>query len=246
MIGVWKSGVWKGLTGSATAIVVGLTRAQYIGQVREVMDAVNSTRWSDSAISGVLGLVHRREWSGLLGANPYYRHATRSVSSAPDGTLAYTALNSGSGDSTQTWSRILAVSDGNTVYRQTTFAENPLAASSGSFLQYDRMWYDAGSNLQVLPAGAVTLSVTVNWIPPRVDQLSADTSVVDFPDGHESVLWFEAAAMLLSKGGAENDAAQTMRAIAEQERQTMYSDIQRRSAKPISLGYPDRASEWGT
>ena len=85
----------------------------------------------------------------------------------------------------------------------------------------------------------------VNWIPTRVDSLSADGVNIDFPDGSEVILWLEAAAMLLSKGGAENDAAQTMRAMADEQRQSLYSDIARRAARPLSLEFNDSAMEWG-
>jgi hypothetical protein len=221
------------------------TRTQLIANTREMMDAVNSTRWDDSFISTTLGIASKREWSGILGCNPYYRFAQRSVTTSSAGLFAYTDLNSGSDDSAQTWGRIFTITDGSVVYREVSFASIPLGTSTNLANPADKVWYDAGSNVQILPTGAVALTVSINYTPPRVDQLSADDATVDFPDGHESILWLEAAAMLLSKGGAENDAAQTMRAMAEQERQLMYADIGRRSTKPTFLEFPDRASEWG-
>ena len=121
----------------------------------------------------------------------------------------------------------------------------PIATSTPAATILAPQWYDAGQSFQLLPAAGTALTVSVNWTPPRVDQLSADSVTIDFPDGSETILWLEAAAYLLSKGAAENDAAQTMRAMADQERQNMYSNIARRSAHPLTLGYNDRASEWG-
>lgn len=223
-----------------------VTRAQLIANTREMMDATSSARWQDPYITTVLGLVSGREWSAILATNPYYRFAQRAVTTDSNGQFAYTALNSGSADSAQTWYRILAITDGNSiVYRQTSFQAVPLATSSNSSSPYERLWYDAGTNAQVLPVSpGLALTVAVNYTPPRVDQLSADAVTVDFPDGHESILWLEAAAFLLSKGGMENDAAQTMRAMAELERQNLYGDMNRRAATPMQLGYPDLASEW--
>jgi len=223
-----------------------MTRAQLIAMTTEMMDANNSARWTTPVITAALGTVSAREWSGILQANPYYRFAQRAVTTDANGQFLYTALNSGTGDTAQTWSRILAITDGNNVYRQTAFMRVPVATTTNQFAQlYDLQWYDAGLNVQILPMGAgISLTVSVNYTPPRIDQLSADTVTVDFPDGSESVLYLEAAAFLLSKGAMENNAAQTLRAMADQERQNMYSNIGRRAATPLFLGFNDRASDW--
>ena len=224
-----------------------VTVTQAIAATREFMDATNSPRWTDATIQTALGIASNREWSGILQANPYYRFSTLTVTTLAAGTLAYTSLSSGTGDSKQNWYRILAITDGSLiVYQQRTFLDNPLAASANSaFTIYDRFWYDAGSNLQIIPVAATTLTVTVNWTPPRVDQLSGVGVTIDFPDGAEVILELEAAALLLSKGAAENEAAQTMRAMADQERLNLYSDITRRSARALHMGFSDRASSWG-
>lgn len=223
-----------------------VTRAQAIANTREMMDAVSSQRWQDPFISSTLGVVHAREWSGILGANPYFRFAQRAVTTDANGQFLYTALDSGSGDSAQTHYRILALTDGQTVYRQTAFMSVPIATTTQYDSPYTRLWYDAGSSIQVLPVQqGLSLTCSVNWTPPRVDQLSADTVTIDFPDGHEIILWLEAAAILLSKGGAEVDTAQSMKALASIERQQMYSDIGRRTARPEFFGFPDLSSEWG-
>lgn len=221
-----------------------VTRAQAMTNTREMMDATGSARWGDPIVRTVLGIITDVEWGGILAANPFYRFASRSVTCATDGTFPYTALNSGSADATQTYYRILSVNDGSVLYRQTSFMQMPMATSSNYASPYDKYWYDAGSNVQTLPVAANVLTVAVNWMPPRVDSLSGDGVNIDFPDGAEVILWLEAAAMLLSKGGAENDAAQTMRAMADEQRQSLYSDIARRAARPLSLGFNDGASEW--
>lgn len=223
-----------------------VTRAQAMDNTREMMDARNSQRWSDAFVRTALGIASSGEWSGILKANPYFRFAQRSVTTDTDGQFAYTDLNSGSGDSAENWYRILSISDGNSfVYRQTAFMSVPLATTTNYQTTYDRLWYDAGDDVQILPVSAsLALTVVVNHTPPRVDQLSADTIAIDFPDGHETILWLEAAAYLLSKGGAENDAAQTMRAMAQDARESMYADISRRAARPAFLQFSDSAEDW--
>ena len=222
------------------------TVAQLIANTREMMDADNSSRWQDSFITTVLGIVHGREYSSVLGANPYYRFATRSVTTDSNGTVLYTALNGGTGDTAQTLYRILAIGDGFTVYRQTEFRSVPLATQTNYDSPYQKLWYDAGDRIQFLPvSGGLVLTATVSFTPPRPDQLSTSSVTVDFPEGHEVILWLEAAAMLLEKGAAESDAANRMRAMADVERQQMYQDITRRAARPTYFGYPDLAAEWG-
>lgn len=223
------------------------TRTQLVSNTREMMDAASSTRWTDAFIKTVLGYVFLNEWSGILGANPDFRFNQPSVTTASDGTFALSSLTTGTGDSAKNWYKILALTDGNAVvYQQTDFRSVPLAATTNYADPYRRLWYFAGDNVQVLPVGAgTTLTATVNWVPTRVDSLSSDSVTADFPDGHESILWLCAAAELLNKGGAETEAAQSLLAQAARQRQQMLQDIARRSARPMSLAFPDTAGEWG-
>lgn len=223
-----------------------VTRLQAIAYAREMMDGASSARWTDTWIKTVLGLVGMREWQTILGANPLYRFGSRSATTDSSGTFLYSGLDSGSGDTKQNWYRILSISDGQTVYKETQFQDVPLGTTTQYALTSAPFWYDAGLSVQVLPVqSSLALTVAVNWMPTRIDLLAADASIIDFPEGHESILWLEAAATLLSKGGMENDAAQTMRAMAQQEREMMFQRIGRRSAGPINLGYSDLAGDWG-
>lgn len=224
-----------------------MARTTYMTNVRNMMDATNSSRWSDTEVKTALGVISGEEYSSLLAANPYYKFAQRSVTTDTNGQFAYSGLNSGSGDSAQTWYRILAVTDGNAiVYRQTSFQAVPLASTTNYDTPYERLWYDAGDNAQVLPkTSGLALTVTVNWTPVTIDSLAGDSSTYDFPAGHEAIIWLGAAAFLLDKGGAETDAANILRASAAQRRQQMYQDLSRRFAGPMELSYPDLASDWG-
>lgn len=223
-------------------------RSLYMTNTRNQMDAVNSARWGDPEVITALGVISGEEWSGILGANPYYRFAQRACTTDANGQIAYTALDSGSGDTAQNHYRILGITDGNSVvYRQTTFQAVPLATSTNyDSTLYQRLWYDAGANLQILPKQtSVAITITVNYTPPTIDALSADSIAVDFPVGHEAVIYLGAAAFLLDKGGAQTEAANILRASQAARRQQMYQDLARRAARPISLGFPDLASDWG-
>lgn len=222
-----------------------VTRTQAIANVREMMDATGSARWTDAFITTVLGIVGMREWAGILNANPYYRFASRAVTTDANGQFLYTALNSGSADTAQNWFKVLVLTDGNVVYRQVNFADNPLATTSNYASTSYRQWYEAGLNVQVLPVtSGLALTAWVNYTPTRIDSLTGGSVVIDFPEGNESILWLETAAELLNKGGAETDDASTMHSSAALQRQTMYAEIARRSTRMQFLGFNDSARDW--
>jgi hypothetical protein len=227
-----------------------VTRTLYMSNTREMMDAVGSSRWSDTYIKTILGQVGGSEWQGILGANPTYRFNQITLTTASDGTFPYSSLSTGSGNTAKNLYRILAITDGAAVvYRQTDFMSMPLASLSGQAVSAPYplayQWYDAGTNAQILPVGAVSLQVTVNYTPTAMDSLAADSDTYDFPAGHEAIVWLMAAAFLLEKGGAEAEAANVLRASADARRQAMFAQIGRRAARPMSLAFDDSPAAWG-
>jgi|14BtaG_2_1085337.scaffolds.fasta_scaffold71604_2 hypothetical protein len=223
-----------------------VTKADLIEQTREYMDAVSSSRWTDSLISTVLGSVFDAEWSNILNAAPFYKFAKREITTASDGTVPLSSLSTGSGgDTEQNFYRILSVSDGNVLYEETDFSDVPLATTTNYLPSYPRLFYVAGDNVQVLPSdSAVDLIVYVNWKPTTINDLSSDLATFDFPDNAHLILVWEAAAQLLLKGGAETAAAGDMRSLARLERVSMLDDIRRRTINATRMAYPDLKYEW--
>lgn len=224
------------------------TKATYLSRTREWMDATGSDRWSDAFLYALLGFAFREEWKGLLDAAPYYRFAQRSVTTDANGVFTLASLDSGSGDSEQNLNKILTVTDGNSVvYRETDFSVVPLGTvGTANSLLYDRRYYLVGDSVQILPAtGGQALTVSVNYTPTPIDDLSGDTVEADFPAGYENVVALMAASDALLKGGAEAGATNDLRELAMKYRQSLYADIARRTATPMLLGFSDRASEWG-
>jgi hypothetical protein len=221
------------------------TRADLIEQTREYMDAVGSSRWSDSLITTVLGSVFDAEWSNILNAAPYYKFAQRQVTTASDGTVALSSLDSGGGDTQQNLYRILSVSDGNVLYEQTNFSDVPLATTTNYLPTYPRLYYVAGDNIQILPvASNLSLYIYVNYKPTTINDLASDASVFDFPSNANLIIVWEAAAQLLLKGGAETSAANDLKALAAMERESMLDDIRRRTINPTRMAYPDLKYDW--
>ena len=222
-----------------------ISRAELVALTREAMDAVDSTRWSDSLIKSVLNVVYDDEWSNLLNASQYYTYAMRTVTTDTNGVVAFSALNTGGGDSQQNFYRILSVSDGNVLYAQTRFQDVPLATTTNYLPTYPRLYYIVGEQVQILPvASGTSLYVAVNYKPTSLSDLLSDASTITFPMGGEWIIANEAGARLLNKGGAESGAAQVLKREAAELRAGMLDDIRRRTINPTMLAYPDQKYDW--
>lgn len=216
------------------------TKAQLIQETQNQADADGSSRWNSTTIARLLDVVYRREWSRLLSANPTYRWAKRTLTTDSDGRLAVSGLST----ATQRFHRILQVQADDISYF-------PLAVHDAPFMGSDpdtvatRGYYFLGDQIQILPQGAnLSIDVYVNHLPPAITSLSNDDTVV-FPDDYEMLLAFEGAVLMLSKGAAETGASAEIAALAEAMRGDLLSDIARRSATPMQIGFSDAAGDFG-
>ena len=221
------------------------TRAQLIEQTREYMDAVGSTRWSDSFITTILAQVYDEEWSNILNAAPYYTFQQLSLTTDSNGQIPFSSLSTGGGDSQKNFYRLLSVSDGNVLYTETQFQYVPLATTTNYLPTYPRLYYTVGTTVQILPvASGTSLYLAVNYKPTALNDLSTDSAVIDYPPNSEGIIVASAAAKLLLKGGAEVGAANNFRALANEERQSMLDDLRRRTINPTRMAYPDQKYDW--
>lgn len=226
-----------------------ITRTELIALTRELADAVDSPRWSDSSIRTLLGLAQWQELAGLLNANNQFYTNTLTPTQDDDGRFAISDLTSGSGDAVKNFYRVLTVAQPNTssstaqiYYREVPYVlyPNPQPSTSMPYC-----WYRFGSNIQILPAvGGQQMSLVVNYRPCRVDQLANGSSTVPFPDGYEALLAYVAGAMMLDKGGAESGGANVLLANAESVRAGMLLDLGRMSTQPIIARAFDDPRDW--
>lgn len=222
-----------------------ITRDALETLTRELMDAVDDPRWGQTYVLQVLGQVHLQEWRDILNAVNVYRWAQRTVTLDSNGRFAKSALSSGSGDSAETFYRILAMQNGQFFYQQSTFQQFPQPQTNygGTF---PNVWYEIGEQVQVVPPSAgLALTVSVNHTPARVDQLADGASTVVFPDGYELILAYMAAKQLLLKGGAEGQYARQLEAQAQELRARLLMDLRRLGTRPIIMGALDDAGQWG-
>ncbi len=224
------------------------TQTNFLARIRDVMDATSSSRWSDPVLLDWADVVFDAEWTGLLDVAPTLRAATRTVTTDANGQVAWSSLNSGSGDTAQAFYKVLSVDDGNRLYVPIGYDDAPLATRSNSvYSQFDTRYYPFGEAFQFLPiASGQTLYVTVNHTPTRPGSLAGGSSTVTFPDPYGPLLAWGTAAMALQKGGAEGDTSIFLQAQADKMRQQMYADYARKVAVPQAMRFPDRAWEWGS
>lgn len=234
-----------------------ITRTQFQEMVQNALDStgvdavsnatVDSARWNHVTVNAVGGNVCQEEWSGILNQNPYYRFASVSLTTDSNGCVSVANLSTGSGDTKQNLYRLFALTDGTYLYRQTDFINVPMATTTNYQTPWDYLFYLAGANFQILPvASGTAITAYVNWTPPRVDQLSADSVNIDFPDGAEHILvWQTAAKLLAGKGGAEAAAAAVLTALADDARKNLYGSIARLTTRPTFMGFLDIAANWG-
>lgn len=227
-----------------------LTINQLIAEIRQNADAVGSERWTDDEIVAALNYVYDAEWSRLLQASPYYRFSRITVQTDDAGTFPLSSLNTGSGNAKKNFYRILSINDGNLEYTETRFQDIPLATTSAYLPYLRKMYYLAGESYQILPAGALSLYVVVNYKPTAIrEYVNSGTTdkwdiPVDYPENNEQVLVYETVSRLLVKGGTETKAAADFAGLAERERADLLDDLARRTINPRRLGYPDRAADW--
>lgn len=227
-----------------------MNRGTLRGDVISYMDATLSQRWDQAAGAEVdrrIGAVYDSIWHRMLNANPYYRVGKRTPASNSTGRYLLSDLTVGADDTLQRFYRVLGVVidlypyDGPVDF--STWAPFELQNISTA----NRVWYQEGTSLVALPiqASKVADAIWVNYIPQRPDELEGDNSVIEFPDGHEEVLIALSAARLLTKAGAETQAAAEIKAEIRMAYDELIGDISRVANRPSGIAYIDSTSEWG-
>lgn len=222
-----------------------VTRAVLETMTRELADAVDDPRWSQTLVLQLLGQVHLQEWRDILNAANMRRYALRTVTTDANGRFAKTALDSGSGDTAETHYRLLSVAVGQFFYQQSQYADypQPFQQMGGTL---PNVWYEVGDEIQLVPlAQGTTVQVAVNHTPARVDQLAGDSSIVVYPDGYELILAYMGAKQMLLKGGIEGQYAAQLEAQAKQLRDRLLMDVRRLGTRPIIMGAMDSPAMWG-
>jgi hypothetical protein len=219
-------------------------------EVLDYADAVGSGRWDATAGATVdkrIGSVFDNIWRDILNANPYYRIGQRTPTSDSAGNYSIASLTVGSEDTLERFYRVVGmVVDGYPIDGPVSFKDwGPRQLIGNAVSQ--RVWYQNGSNLTVLPLQPLKTAdaIWVNWIPQRMESLAGEDSEVDFPEGHLEVLIGFSAARLLTKAGAETDAALEIKAELAPDYRALLADIARIGTNPLTIAYSDDSADWG-
>lgn len=222
------------------------TKTELRTDVLNLADAYGSPRWDATPGGEVdrrIGMVHAREWKRILNAAPDYNITMYTPTTDPTGAIPFSVLTSGSGDTLQILYRVRSVWFNNARY---DYVESRNWLQSTIMPVYDYVWYRSGSNMMIPHVPNTTATgIFVNWYPQRFDQLAGETSVVSLPPDYDDCFSYEAAAALLTKGAAEIEAAQELRAYADTLRQDLLADIARISTDPATVQYGDSPLDWG-
>mgnify|MGYP000588455891 CR=1 FL=1 len=202
-----------------------MTRSALLTRVRQMSDTLYATvDYPDELLKDLLSMVHADEWRKILGVSPYER--TQSITVLLDSALTFpwSDLTTGTGNDIKTVHRILEISD--SAGRELTYAQpdrvrlGSLAAGGNTTTM--QLWTKNGSRVQTTGTrSGETLTVLVNYTPTPVGDLASDADVVDWPNEWKPVLFYETAALALSKGGRETQEARDLLQMADMLRQKM-------------------------
>lgn len=232
-----------------------ITKSDLRTRTLQIADAVASSRWDYTANGEVdqhIGMVMDREWRRILNAQRFYNTQRLTITSDASGYYQISDLTTGlaspsvlTNDGAKRFYRVLAFAVDSIVYEEVEMDQYLLPGTTSPQPQY--VWYFEGQQINALPTQASHAAIcVVNWIPPRQEQLSADSIVIQFPDGYENIIaWSAASKLLTSRGASEAARGQVLELQAEALRQDMLQDLARRSTNPIRMRYHDSSWDYG-
>lgn len=225
-----------------------MTRAEFLTRVRQLSDTLQAVAdYPSDMILDFASMVHADEWRGVLEASPYYRTAERVVTLDANRTFAWADLSTGTDDTRQRVFRVLALTDAQGRDFQYTPPDRLWLLRAGSVPQTtQRLWTKNGDRVQVFGVGeGTTLYALVNYTPTPIGALASDASAVDWLDDWWPVLFYETAALTLTRGGREMDEASRLIGLGDKLRQRMHAALRREAATPTVLGAADDVLDWG-
>jgi hypothetical protein len=227
-----------------------MNRQDLLTRVRQMSDTLNATvDYPDALLKDLASMVHTDEWRKVLNASPYYRTAVRTPTLDASRQFAWSALSTGTDNDRQRVNRVLEMvnASGNALtYTQPDRLRLVNLSATNAAANSDRMWTRVGENVQTYgTTPGEVVHVLVNWTPTPVGDLSNDSDTVDWLEDWNPVLFYETAALALTRGGRETQEARDLLQMADMMRQKMLATVARDAAQPWILGAADSPWEWG-
>lgn len=210
---------------------MGQNRVWYKTQAREQGNAIGAD-WTDALVSMWFRNVFDQGWSRILNADAAYRVTKLEMTADADGIISIADVNTS-----------LSPAVLYRVFSQQTVRNKRLAGVYETVLE---PWI-TGDDIR-FGGNAANSSVTF-WCNSRPQNpedytTTPNTTLVDWPSGHEPVLVNHLAAMLLTKGAVQAaDSAQIL-AVADQLYTDMIQDLMDRTTRHQQIVPSDNADEW--
>lgn len=227
-----------------------MTRQDLLTRIRQMSDTLNATvDYPDALLKDLASMVHAKEWRKVLGANPYYRTATRTPTLDANRQFTWAALSSGTGNDRQRAHRVLELVDANgraIIYTQPDRLRLANLTADNATANGYLLWTRVGDAVQTYGTTVgQTVHALVNWTPTPVGDLANDSDTVDWLEDWFPVLFYEVAALALSRGGRETQESRDLLQMADMMRQEMLATLVRDAAQPWVLGANDSVWDWG-
>lgn len=208
-------------------------RVQFKTEARAQADAENSKRWSDTTVDALFAYVFDEGWRRILNGNSSYRYTKLQLPANSDGLVTIAAVNTA-----------LSPDRFNRVLDPKQVRDFRLATPGNLVL----MPYVSGSNINFGPAGgSTTVAFWVNHLPENPQNTGfTNTEAVTWPDGHELVLSYHLAAMLLTKGAVESRAAADLFTVCDAMYTSMIQSLMDRTTAHQQVTPSDSALDWST
>ena len=209
-----------------------MNRVDFKLQGRVQADAENSSRWSTDTVDGLFRYVFDNGWRRILNGDCTYRYTAMDMTSDSDGIITLAAVNA-----------VITPDRFNRVFDQRTVRDKGLTSPTQLVLN-PRV---TGSEIRFGPGGVGEVKFWINQLPQNPEDYTgatADTVDVDWPDGHELVLQYHLAAMLLTKGAVEAGAAASLFAVVDSLYTEMIQALMDRSTQHQQIIPVDTADSW--
>jgi len=216
-----------------------MTKAQARAIVQQLIDDPNAARWSATNIDLLLQLTIDPIWTQIFQADPNYLYATERLTALT--TPGYVNLASG-GDLTYRFFRVRSIVRDGQEYGPTD-QRNIVMENSELITGRNYSYLKQGSKLYLFPFDLTTdLDFSYNYKPETLSTME-DTETIVWPDGHEGVFIFAAAAKALRKGAAEDPAG--MLEESDRLKYLMLAEIEKYYPGPNTVFSADSSVSYG-
>ena len=217
------------------------TKANVRTLVSELADDPDHVAWTAANKDLIISLVYDTLWSRMLELSPNLTSARQDLTSLTS--PGYFTISTGLDNRFQ---RIHTITRNSQVYSPVSVKDVVIQGDvvKAEDVRGSYHYVLLGDQVHLLPYNTTDdVEVRYSYKPTRFTDIASDATVITWPDGHEEVLIYAAAARLLMRGDRE-DATQ-LSTIADLAWRELSSAIQHQQLGPIMPHHMNQPSAWG-